>query len=161
MLDMANLSDVTLQYRHVMDAGRESVDLLEMLLDRFGQRLRYVLVCNELRGDDFGQLERSGQLESTSRLGARVVYLRHLHDSVVRKIDAGNACSWAARHVIGAERPGLGAYCGLPPLAFPGDWVAALSVDTSAAAGSRDDLVASATSVVNCGGTASILFSRM
>ena len=108
VLDMADLSGITLQYWHVMDAGRDSVDLLERLLDRFGQRLRYVLVCNELRGDDFGQLERSGQLERASRLGARVVHLRRLHDAVVQKIDAGNASFWAARHVTGAEGPGLG-----------------------------------------------------
>ena len=63
VLDMADLSGITLQYWHVMDAGRDSVDLLERLLDRFGQRLHYVLVCNELRGDDFSLLEKSGQLD--------------------------------------------------------------------------------------------------
>ena len=98
VLDMADLSGITLQYWHVMDAGRDSADLLERLLNRCGQRLRYVLVCNELRGDDFGQLERSGQLERASHLGARVVHLRRLHDSVVQKIDAGNASFWGARH---------------------------------------------------------------
>ena len=108
VLDMADLSGITLQYWHVMDAGRDSVDLLQRLLDRFGQRLRYVLVCNELRGDDFSQLEASGQLERASRLGARVIHLRRLHDAVVQKIDAKNASFWAARHVSGAEGPGLG-----------------------------------------------------
>ena len=63
VLDMADLSGIALHYWHVMDSGRDSVDLLARLLDRFGQRLRYVIVRNQLRGDDFGQLERSGQLE--------------------------------------------------------------------------------------------------
>jgi len=108
VLDMADLSGLQLQYWHVMDAGRDSVDLLERLLDRFGQRLHYVLVLNELRGDDFGMLERSGQLERALGLGARVVRLRRLHDAVVQKIDARNASFWSARHLTGLDGPGLG-----------------------------------------------------
>ena len=108
VLDMADLSGIKLQYWHVMDAGRDSVDLLERLLDRFGQRLHYVLVRNQLRGDDFGQLERSGQLERAKGLGAQVVELKRLHDSVVQKIDARNASFWAARNGGGIDGPGLG-----------------------------------------------------
>ena len=108
VLDMADLSGLQLQYWHVMDAGRDSVDLLERLLDRFGQRLHYVLVLNELRGDDFGMLERSGQLERALGLGAKVVRIRRLHDAVVQKIDARNASFWSARNVTGLDGPGLG-----------------------------------------------------
>ena len=108
VLDMAELSGITLQYWHVMDAGRDSVDLLQRLLDRFGQRLQYVLVCNELRGDDFAMLEQSGQLDRASSLGARVLHIRRLHDAVMQKIDARNASFWAAGHVTGSEGPGLG-----------------------------------------------------
>lgn len=108
VLDMADLSGLVLQYWHVMDSGRDSVDLLERLLDRFGQRLHYVLVCNELRGDDFGMLERSGQVERALGLGAKVIRLRRLHDAVVQKIDARNASFWSARHLTGLDGPGLG-----------------------------------------------------
>ena len=108
VLDMADLSGIALHYWHVMDAGRDSVDLLQRLLDRFGQRLRYVLVCNQLRGDDFGMLERSGLLERAATLGAKLVHIRRLHDTVVQKIDARNASFWSARYVSGAEGPGLG-----------------------------------------------------
>jgi hypothetical protein len=108
VLDMADLSGLVLQYWHVMDAGRDSVDLLKRLLDRFGQRLHHVLVLNELRGDDFGILERSGQLERALGLGAQVVRIRRLHDAVVQKIDARNASFWAARHLTGLDGPGLG-----------------------------------------------------
>jgi hypothetical protein len=45
VLDMGNLSGFTLKYWHVMDNGRDSVDLLARLLDRFGLRLHYVLVA--------------------------------------------------------------------------------------------------------------------
>jgi hypothetical protein len=108
VLDMADLQGITLQYWHVMDSGRDSVDLLERLLDRFGQRLRYVLVCNELRGDDFSMLQRSGQLDRAKGLGAKAINIRRLQDTVVQKIDARNASFWAAGHVTGAEGPGLG-----------------------------------------------------
>ena len=84
------------------------MDLLERLLDRFGQRLQYVLVCNQLRGDDFKMLEKSGQLDRAKGLGARVVELKKLHDAVVQKIDARNASFWAAAHLSGSEGPGLG-----------------------------------------------------
>ena len=107
VLDMADVSGIALHYWHVMDSGRDSVDLLTRLLDRFGQRLHYVLVRNQLRGDDFTQLERSGQLERARGLGARVMDLKKLQDTVVQKIDARNASFWSARQG-GSDSPGLG-----------------------------------------------------
>lgn len=108
VLDMADVSGLGLHYWHVMDAGRDSVDLLARLLDRFGQRLHYVVVRNQLRGDDFGQLEASGQLERARGLGARVMDLKRLQDAVVQKIDTRNASFWLARHGSGSEGAGLG-----------------------------------------------------
>lgn len=108
VLDMAELSGIALHYWHVMDAGRDSVDLLERLLNRFGQRLNYVLVCNELRGDDFSMLEHSGQLERAKGMGAKVLRLKRLHDAVMQKIDARNASFWSAAQSSGAAGPGLG-----------------------------------------------------
>eukprot|EP01035_Chromulina_nebulosa_P005018 gene5018-6812_t len=52
VLDMAAESGFTITYWHVMDSGRDSVDLLKKLLDRFGARLNYVLVRNQMRGDE-------------------------------------------------------------------------------------------------------------
>jgi hypothetical protein len=108
VLDMANLSGFALQYWHVMDSGRDSVDLLTRLLDRFGQRLHYVLVLNQLRGDDFGILERSGQLARARALGASVITLKRLHDAAVQKIDAANTSFWAATNSTSAGGAGLG-----------------------------------------------------
>nr|WP_316642054.1 mobilization protein [uncultured Roseateles sp.] len=109
VLDMADLSGFSLHYWHVMDSGRDSVDLLTRLLDRFGQRLRYVLVRNQLRGNDFGQLEKSGQLERALSYGASVVDLKHLHDPVMQKIDARNSSFWAAKNNGSApDNAGLG-----------------------------------------------------
>jgi hypothetical protein len=108
VLDMADLTGMQLMYWHVMDAGRDSVDLLSKLLDQFGPRLNYVLVRNQLRGDDFSQLERSGEQARALAFGAKVIHLRHLHDTVAQKIDASNASFWAARNSSGREGAGLG-----------------------------------------------------
>ena len=108
VLELAAESGVQIHYWHVMDAGRDSVDLLERLLDRFEERLQYVLVLNQLRGDDFANLERSGQFERAKALGARVVHLKHLQDAVLRKIDASDSSFWAARTMASNEGPKLG-----------------------------------------------------
>jgi hypothetical protein len=91
-----------------MDAGRDSVDLLKRLLDRFGQRVHYVIVKNQLRGDDFGQLQRSGELDRAIGLGAKVMDLKRLHEPVAQKIDARNSSFWAARQAGTIDGPGLG-----------------------------------------------------
>ena len=91
-----------------MDSGRDSVDLLARLLDRFGARIQHVLVLNQLRGSDFTQLEKSGQLERAQALGARVITIRRLHESVVQKIDSHNVSFWAARNLAGNSEASLG-----------------------------------------------------
>ncbi|ROZ74439.1 mobilization protein [Ramlibacter sp. WS9] len=107
VLDMQTGGFFTLTYWHVMDAGRDSVDLLARLLDRFGTRVNYVLVRNQLRGDDFSQLEKSGHLERALTMGAKVISLKHLQDTVVQKIDAHNSSFWAAQNAPRADGPGL------------------------------------------------------
>ena len=106
VLEMAQEAGFSLHYWHVMDPGRDSVDLLTRLLDRFGNRLSYVLVRNQLRGSDFTMLEKSGQQARAVDMGAKVITLKHLHDSVVQKIDAHDSSFWAARN--GSEGSGLG-----------------------------------------------------
>jgi hypothetical protein len=108
VLDLADLSGVAIHYWHVMDSGRDSVDLLRKLLDRFGRRLHYVLVRNQLRGDDFSLLERSGELARATGMGAKLVDLKRLHDAVVQKIDAANASFWAAKNTADQGGAGLG-----------------------------------------------------
>ncbi len=112
VLELAEDQHISLHYWHVMDAGRDSVDLLTKLLDRFGTRLNYVLVRNQLRGEDFSQLDRSGEQARAESLGAKVIAIRRLHDAVVQKIDASNASFWAAKNNTGKGTgefgPGLG-----------------------------------------------------
>ena len=108
VLALAEELGLTLTYWHVMDAGRDSVDLLARLLDRFGGSLKLVLVLNEVRGESFELLATSGQLERAKALGAQVVRLRRLHDATMQKIDGQNTSFWAAVNHSERAATGLG-----------------------------------------------------
>lgn len=97
-LELARESGIAVRYWHVMDAGRDSVDLLARLLDRFGQQLDYTLLLNQLRGEEFDILEASGQKERALALGARIGTLPKLHEATMTRIDARSTSFWAASH---------------------------------------------------------------
>ena len=99
---------VAFTYWHVMDSGKDSVDLLKKLFDRFGTRLTYVLVLNQLRSETFDIFYASGEREHAKELNARVITLKRLHEPVINKIDAGSTSFWAAKNRSTTEVKGLG-----------------------------------------------------
>jgi hypothetical protein len=96
LLDLAPELGLHIRYWHVMDTGKDSVDLLHRLLDRYEQRLNYLIVQNQLRGEEFGILRQSGQLERARGWGAEVITVRRLQEATVTKIDANSSSFWAA-----------------------------------------------------------------
>ena len=108
LLDVADAMGVSLTYWHVMDAGRDSVDLLRKLLDQFGSRLRMVIVLNEARGDQFDILKASGERERAESLGAKVISIRKLHDTTMQKIDQYSSSFWAATQAADKGATGMG-----------------------------------------------------
>jgi hypothetical protein len=108
LLDVASDMGLSLVYWHVMDSGRDSVDLLRKLLDQFGDRMKLVIVLNEVRGDQFDILKASGELERAAFLGAAVINIRKLQDSTVQKIDAYSSSFWAATQPSEKAATGLG-----------------------------------------------------
>jgi len=96
LLGLAPELGLHIRYWHVMDSGKDSVDLLKGLLDRYEQRLSYVIVQNQLRGDEFSILKQSGQLERARGWGAEVITVKRLQDATVTKIDANSSSFWAA-----------------------------------------------------------------
>ena len=96
LLELAPELGLHIRYWHVMDTGKDSVDLLRRLLDRYEQRLNYVLVQNQLRGEEFGILKQSGQLERARGWGAEVITVKRLQEATVTKIDANSSSFWAA-----------------------------------------------------------------
>jgi hypothetical protein len=87
---------VAINYWHVMDAGRDSVDLLARWLEGPGAALPLVLVLNEVRGENFALLESSGLLARAQAQGARTLRLRKLPDALLQKIDGAGTSFWAA-----------------------------------------------------------------
>jgi hypothetical protein len=96
VLETVSELGLALKYWHVMDTGRDSVDLLRRLLDQFEGRLPLVLVLNQLRGERFEVLESSGQRARAEQLGARILVINRLADATIAKIDAANTSFWAA-----------------------------------------------------------------
>jgi hypothetical protein len=92
---MAELG-VTVNFWHVADAGKDSVDLLGQLVNTFVSGPNYFVVKNQGRGSDFSQLEKSLALEKALTLGARVLTLAQLNEISMRKIDRQNASFWSA-----------------------------------------------------------------
>jgi len=97
VISLADELGMKLFYWHVMDAGKDSVDLLRRLLDRFGTGLNYVLVRNQVRGSDFSVLEQSGEQARAIGMGAHVVSVKRLHESVIQKIDNSSSSFWKAK----------------------------------------------------------------
>jgi len=108
LLEVASELGLYIRYWHVLDAGKDSVDLLKRLLDRHGNKLNYVLVLNEIRGEDFRILDASGEKERALSLGAVIIRLRRLHEVSMIKIDASSASFWAVANKGEGDTSGLG-----------------------------------------------------
>jgi hypothetical protein len=96
LLQLAPELGLNIRYWHVMDAGRDSVDLLKSLFDRYEARLNYIIVQNQLRGEDFDILKGSGLLERAKAFNASVIAIKRLHEPSMTKIDSSSSSFWAA-----------------------------------------------------------------
>lgn len=88
--------NIPINFWHVMDGGKESVDLLTNLFDTFGNKARYIIVLNYGRGADFSIYENSAAKQRAEEMGATTITLPKLHESTMRKIDLHNSSFWAA-----------------------------------------------------------------
>lgn len=87
---------VTVNFWHLADAGKDSVDLLDRLINTYGAGPNYFVVKNLGRGSDFSQLEESPAMKKVAALGGKLIALAELHEASMRKIDRQNASFWAA-----------------------------------------------------------------
>lgn len=108
VLDLGDELGVDIRYWHVMDSGRDSVDLLARWLERFEGRPNLVIVLNASRGDDFAIFESSGLRNRALGLGATIIAIPRLHEPVMTKIDASSASFWSAAHQDDKSRGALG-----------------------------------------------------
>ncbi len=108
VLELAKELDIKVCYWNVMDSGKDSVDLLNKLLDTFRARINYVLVQNQLRDDCFTILESSGVKERALAFDAKVITLKRLYAPVMTKIDSNSYSFWAAKNKDEGNLNGLG-----------------------------------------------------
>lgn len=108
VLEMAEELGITVRYWHVMDSGKDSLDLLGKLFDRFGNRLNYILVLNEIRGGGFELFHQSPEKARAQELQARIVSIKRLHEGCMSKIDGKSSSFWAAQNNKDKSVTGLG-----------------------------------------------------
>ncbi|HTY93895.1 MAG TPA: hypothetical protein VMC02_08405 [Steroidobacteraceae bacterium] len=96
LLSVAPELNLHIRYWHVMDAGRDSVELLRQLFDRYQARLNYVLVQNQLRGRDFRIFAESGLAARAQEYHAGIIAIERLRESTMIKIDDTSSSFWAA-----------------------------------------------------------------
>ncbi len=108
VLELAGELGIRVQYWHVMDSGKDSVDLLGKLMDQFGSRLNYALVLNQIRDTNFDLLERSPEKVRATELEAKTITIKRLHESTMTKIDGSSSSFWSAQNHHDKTLTGLG-----------------------------------------------------
>nr|WP_315430432.1 mobilization protein [uncultured Albidiferax sp.] len=98
---------IAVNFWHVIDEGKDSVNLLADLMESFGTAPNYIVVLNLGRGSDFSLMKSSVAMQNALACGARVIELPQLQDASMRKIDRQNASFWSAVHER-SETDGLG-----------------------------------------------------
>jgi hypothetical protein len=107
LLEVAQEIGLNIRYWHVMDSGRDSVDLLKRLMDRHAARLNYTLVLNQIHGADFHILDSSGEKERAAAMGAGIVSLNRIDETTMTKIDAASMSFWAIANKTEGDSSGL------------------------------------------------------
>jgi hypothetical protein len=108
LLELLDDMGVAVYFWHVMDDGKDAVDLLAQLLDTYGNKARLVVVQNLGRGQRFSLLQNSQALQTAHALGAQVIELPKLHEGAMRQIDQHNMSFWkAVNHREGPDGLGL------------------------------------------------------
>ncbi|HEV2702177.1 MAG TPA: hypothetical protein VGV09_11135 [Steroidobacteraceae bacterium] len=96
LLAVAPELNLNIRYWHVMDSGRDSVELLRQLFERYQSRLNYIVVHNQLRGSHFRIFDESGLVARAREYKAHLITIRRLHESTMIKIDAASSSFGAA-----------------------------------------------------------------
>jgi hypothetical protein len=96
LLSLLAQMGIAVNFWHLADAGKDSVDLLDRLINTYGAGPNYFVVRNLGRGSDFSLLDASATLLKARALGAQVFNLELLHEASMRKIDRHNASFWSA-----------------------------------------------------------------
>jgi hypothetical protein len=107
LLEVAREIGLNIRYWHVMDSGRDSVELLKRLMDRHAARLNYTLVLNPVHGAEFHILDGSGEKERALAMGAGIVSFNRIDETTMTKIDSASMSFWAIANKTEGDTSGL------------------------------------------------------
>lgn len=96
VLSFARESRIAVHLWHVTDGGYDSVQLLGSLVREYDKDLRYIVVRNRGRSQDFSQLDESEALAAVRALGGHVIDLPELQPTAMYRIDRHGSSFWAA-----------------------------------------------------------------
>jgi hypothetical protein len=96
VLELFREAGVVVNCWHILDDGRDSLEMLGRLLDDFKTETRYVVVLNHGRGARFDAFHASPQKIRTMELGGKIIELPRLHEGSMRQVDHSNSSFWAA-----------------------------------------------------------------
>lgn len=108
VLELTAELGISFTYWNVMDSGKDSVDLIGPLFDKYDPNINYVLVLNQVRGDNFSIFDQSDEKDRALAFDAKIVHLKKLHTPVMNKIDAMSASFWAAQNAASDSPNKLG-----------------------------------------------------
>lgn len=98
VLELFREAGVMVNCWHILDDGKDSLEMLGRLLDDFKTEARYVIVLNHGRGGRFDAFHASPQKLRAQELGAKILELPKLHEGSMRQVDHSNSSFWAAIH---------------------------------------------------------------
>lgn len=96
VLELFREAGVIVNCWHILDDGRDSLEMLGRLIDDFKNEVRYVIVMNHGRGGRFDAFHASPQKLRAQELGAKIIELPKLHEASMRQVDHSNSSFWAA-----------------------------------------------------------------
>jgi len=96
VLELFREAGVMVNCWHILDDGRDSLEMLGRLLEDFKTEARYVVVLNHGRGARFDAFHASRQKTRAMELGAKFIELPKLHEGSMRQVDHSNSSFWAA-----------------------------------------------------------------
>lgn len=96
VLELFRDAGVMVNCWHILDDGRDSLEMLGRLMDDFKTEVRYVVVLNHGRGARFDAFHASSQKIRAQELGAKFIELPRLHEGSMRQVDHSNSSFWSA-----------------------------------------------------------------
>jgi hypothetical protein len=96
VLELFREAGVMVNCWHILDDGRDSLEMLGRLLENFKTEARYVVVLNHGRGARFDTFHASEIKVRAQELGAKIIELPKLHEGSMRQVDHSNSSFWAA-----------------------------------------------------------------